>query len=259
MRRPLILLSNDDGYLAPGIEALRSALARFADVVLCAPAINQSASSHSLTLHSVLRLVRLGDHTFAVDGTPADCVYVALHSGTRLLPRRPDMVVSGMNHGPNLGIDVVYSGTVGAAREGAHRGIPAVAVSADNGAERAAAAALGARVVEQLWSLVADLTWGQTPDRRHAPLLNVNVPPGKDWELVSTRLGRRLYDDDVIYREDPRGREYLWIGGSSFEHEKDEGTDTYAWEHTQASVTPLTLDLFDETHGLLADKVVTAL
>lgn len=259
MPRPLILLSNDDGYLAPGIEALREALERFADVILCAPAVNQSASSHSLTLHSVLRLHRVDDRTFAVSGTPADCVYVALHSGTRLLPRRPDMVVSGMNHGPNLGIDVVYSGTVGAAREGAHRGIPAVAVSADNTAHRQHAAELGARVAESLWTQVRELTWGETPARRHAPLLNVNVPPGDGWTVASTKLGRRLYDDDVVYRNDPRGREYLWIGGSKFEHELDEGTDTHAWEEGQASVTPLTLDLFDQTHGVLADQVVAEL
>jgi len=259
MTRPLILLSNDDGYLAPGIEALREALERFADVVVCAPAVNQSASSHSLTLHSVLRLHRVDERIFAVSGTPADCVYVALHSGTRLLPRRPDLVVSGMNHGPNLGIDVVYSGTVGAAREGAHRGIPAVAVSADNKAHRQHAAELGARVAEQLFAEIGELTWGQTSERRHAPLLNVNVPPGDGWPLVSTKLGRRLYDDEVVYRDDPRGREYLWIGGTKFEHELDEGTDTFAWEHGKASVTPLTLDLFDQKNGILADKLVAEL
>ncbi|MEZ4442560.1 MAG: 5'/3'-nucleotidase SurE [Polyangiaceae bacterium] len=241
MSRPLILLSNDDGYLAPGIGALRTALSRFADVVLCAPAVNQSASSHSLTLHSVLRLRRIDDHTFALDGTPADSVYVALHSGNRLLPRRPDLVVSGMNHGPNLGVDVVYSGTVAAAREGANRGIPAVAVSADNHADRAAAAALGAEVAERLWHQISSRS-----RIGPAPLLNVNVPAGSSWTLRPTRLGRRLYDDDVIYRHDPRGREYLWIGGSEVEHDLTEGTDTHAWEQGEASVTPLTLALDDE-------------
>ncbi|HHH12021.1 MAG TPA: 5'/3'-nucleotidase SurE, partial [Sorangium sp.] len=107
--RPLILLSNDDGFDAAGLVALRTALQRFAHVVVCAPLTNQSASSHSLTLNSVLRLRRVEDDTFAVDGTPADCVYIALHAAERILPRWPDMVVSGMNHGPNLGIDVVYS------------------------------------------------------------------------------------------------------------------------------------------------------
>jgi 5'/3'-nucleotidase len=252
MTRPLILLSNDDGFFAPGIEALRDQLARFADVITCAPAQNQSASSHSLTLHSVLRLHRVNETTFALDGTPADCIYVALHSRERLLPRRPDLVVSGMNHGPNLGVDVVYSGTVGAAREGAHRGIPAVAVSADNKADRAGAAAVGARVVEKLWAEVQR----QPLSHRHAPLLNVNIPAGDRWEVVASKLGRRLYNDDVIYRDDPRGREYLWIGGSEVEHDLAEGTDTHAWEHGRASVTPLTLDLFEQDFSALTAAVV---
>src|SRR6185312_6987463 len=142
--RPLILLSNDDGYSAPGLIAVRDELARHAEVVVCAPAVNQSATSHSLSLHRVLRLLEAAPGVFAVDGTPADCIYVALHAGTRVLPRRPALVVSGMNHGLNLGVDVFYSGTVAAAREAALRGIPAVAVSADSGAERDPAARLGA-------------------------------------------------------------------------------------------------------------------
>ena len=120
-----ILLSNDDGFFAPGLQVLRTALATFAEVVVCAPESNQSATSHSLSLNRILRLRDHGHGIHSVDGTPADCVYVALNSGTRLLPRRPDLVVSGMNHGPNLGTDVFYSGTVAAAREGALRGVPA--------------------------------------------------------------------------------------------------------------------------------------
>ena len=248
--RPLILLSNDDGYLAPGIEALRAELSSFADVVLCAPRTNQSASSHSLTLATVLRLSRIDEGVFAVDGTPADCVYVALHSGTRLLPRWPDMVVSGMNAGPNLGVDVIYSGTVAAAREGAQRGIPAVAISADVLAKRASAASVGASVVAQLWRCL-----GEAP-RQPTPLLNVNIPAGESWEIVSTRLGRRLYEDDVIYREDPRGREYLWIGGSNVRHDRTSGTDTGAWEAGHASVTALSLDLFEASHEDLTRQLV---
>ncbi len=106
MTRPLVLLSNDDGYTAAGLLALRDALADFADVVVCAPETNQSATSHSLTLHRVLRLRHAGPNVFCVDGTPADCIYVALHSGDRILPRLPDLCVSGMNHGLNLGVDV---------------------------------------------------------------------------------------------------------------------------------------------------------
>jgi 5'-nucleotidase len=129
--RPLVLLSNDDGVTAKGLLALRDALAKDADVVICAPDQNQSATSHSLSLHRILRLRRVDEGVFTLDGTPADCVYVALHAGTRVLPRRPDLVVSGMNHGLNLGGDVFYSGTVAAAREAALRGIPSIASSAD--------------------------------------------------------------------------------------------------------------------------------
>ncbi|MBM4375017.1 MAG: 5'/3'-nucleotidase SurE [Deltaproteobacteria bacterium] len=251
--RPLILLSNDDGYDAHGILALRAALETFADVFLCAPKGNQSAASHALTLHGVLRLVRLDERTYSLNGTPADCVYVALHSGERILPRRPDLVVSGMNHGPNLGSDVVYSGTVAAAREGALRGIPAVAVSADNAADREVAAKLGARVVRATWEL-----FGSADSPRSAALLNVNVPPNPKDALMATRLGARLYDDVVDYRLDPRGYEYLWIGGSEVHHDVTEGTDTAAWEAGYASVTPLAYDLYAGAEAFdVARSVVT--
>jgi 5'-nucleotidase len=236
--RPLILLSNDDGYDAPGLVALRAELGTFADVIVCAPKINQSAASHALTLHSVLRLERIDEHAFAVDGTPADCVYVALHSRDRILPRRPDLVVSGMNHGPNLGADVVYSGTVAAAREGALRGIPALAVSSDARSARPEAARMAGTIVQ-----AAARMW-RRDNPPPAALLSINIPPGKEWKVLPTRLGVRLYDDEVIYRRDPRGREYLWIGGSEVRHDLTEGTDTAAWEAGFASVTPLAVDLF---------------
>jgi 5'-nucleotidase len=249
--RPLILLSNDDGYDAHGLVVLRKALERFAEVIVCAPRSNQSASSHALTLNSVLRLKRIDATTFAVDGTPADCIYVALHSKERVLPRRPDMVVSGMNFGPNLGVDVVYSGTVAAAREAAQRGIPALAVSADARAHAENAARLGAEVAKNTW---LELTEKQG---QPAPLLNLNIPAGQSWQLRATQLGRRLYDDEVIYRNDPRNREYLWIGGTRVRHEGDDGTDTVAWDKGIASLTPLTLVLFSRDHAPLCDAVVT--
>ncbi len=254
-KRPLILLSNDDGFDAPGLVALRQELERFAQVIVCAPQRNQSASSHALTLKDPLRLRRIDEHCFALGGTPADCVYVALHSQQRLLPRWPDLVVSGMNSGPNLGIDVVYSGTVAAAREAAQRGIPAIAVSADARAKRGPAAALGAAVARAFWQQSAS---AQRPEETsNGPLLSLNIPPGKRWQVQATRLGRRLYDDDVIYRKDPRGGEYLWIGGSDVQHDLTEGTDTAAWELGQASLTALTLS-FDAgpTQAQLVDDVV---
>jgi len=220
--RPLVLLSNDDGYAAPGLRALQIELAKSADVIVCAPEQNQSATSHSLSLHRVLRLRLVEPGVFAIDGTPADSVYVALHSETRVLPRRPDLVVSGMNHGLNLGVDVFYSGTVAAAREGALRGIPSIAISAHNSASPSAAAAAGVRIalamLERFRAAGApqDVAEGERTKgapvpidadaRRAAPLLNVNIPTGSVWPVRATSLGSRIYAQDVVYREDPRGR-----------------------------------------------------
>lgn len=250
MPRPLILLSNDDGVHARGLAVLGEALSVSADVVVCAPASEQSATSHALTLHRPLRLSRVGEGVFALDGTPADCVYVALHSGTRVLPRRPDLVVSGMNHGLNLGSDVFYSGTVAAAREGALRGIPSVAVSADLGADRAAAARIGATIALELLA-------GHDP-RERAPLLNVNVPPGAGWPIEATRLGMRLYEDVVEFRRDPRGREYLWLGGALASHGESARSDTDAHDRGVVSITPLLLDLTAEVGAPRALRVAEA-
>ena len=247
--RPLILLSNDDGVTAPNLLALHDALAPMADVVICAPELNQSATSHSLSLHRILRLRQVEEHIFSVDGTPADCVYVALHSGTRILPRRPDLVVSGMNHGLNLGVDVFYSGTVAAAREAAIRRLPSIAISADARASRAAAAALGASLA------LATLERFQADRTQRTPLLNVNIPPGDSWPVRATRLGARLYSEDVEYRTDPRGREYLWLGGVGVRHDHVPGSDTEAYDEGVASITPLTIDLSSTEGEALAAAV----
>jgi 5'-nucleotidase len=231
--RPLVLLSNDDGYASPGIRAMRVALAKVADVVILAPEGEQSASSHSLSLLRPLRLRAVEPGVFALDGTPADCVYVAIHSGTRVLPRRPDLVVSGINHGMNLGQDAFYSGTIAAAREGALRRIPALAASAHPSVDLGAGAALCTRIALEL----ARRTFP------HAPLLNLNVPPRWNGEVRATRLGARIYEEVVDFRRDPRGREYLWLGGPGVRHERDTGTDTDAYDDGAASITPLVLDL----------------
>ncbi len=231
--KPLILLSNDDGYRARGLQLLRAALSEFAEVVVCAPETEQSAKSHSLTLHRPLRLKEHAPGVYAVDGTPADSVYVALHAGERLLPRTPDLVVSGLNHGVNLGDDVFYSGTVAAAREAALKGLAALAVSADEAADFEAAAARAAAIAASLIRY--------TP--RVPTLLNVNFPAGSSWELVATRLGTRRYLESIDFRRDPRGKEYLWIGGSGVEHRPLIGSDTEAFDAGRASVTPLVLDL----------------
>jgi 5'-nucleotidase len=244
--RPLVLLSNDDGYSSDGIRAMRDALVATADVVVLAPESEQSASSHSLSLHRPLRLRAVQPGIFALDGTPADCVYVALHAGDRVLPRRPDLVVSGINHGMNLGQDAFYSGTVAAAREGALRGIPAVGTSAHPDADRGAVAALSARVAFEL--LAAHPANGM--------LLNVNVPRVWNGEVRATRLGARIYDELVDFRTDPRGRQYLWLGGPGVRHERDAGTDTDAYDDGAASVTPLLLDLTSPSEHARTEALV---
>ena len=263
--RPLFLLSNDDGYRARGIRALAQALGALGDVVVCAPESEQSTTSHSLTLTRPLRLRKVEEGQFAVDGTPADCVYVALNSGTRVLPRTPDVVVSGLNHGLNLGTDVFYSGTVAAAREGALRGIPAMAASADMLCDLHEAAGACARLAKALVELAP-----VSPERMNqgsassfqlrvpAPLINVNVPPGRAWQVLATRLGLRLYEDLVEFRHDPRGREYLWIGGGGVRHENLAGSDTDAHDGGAISVTPLLLDLTAADGAILAQRLAAA-
>jgi len=228
-----VLLSNDDGVASHGLHVMRDGLRERFDVVVIAPETEQSASSHALSLHRPLRLRAVEGKVFALDGTPADCVYVALHAGQRILPRRPDLVVSGVNHGLNLGQDAFYSGTVAAAREGALRGIPALAASAHPAADYVAAAGLAARLALEL---LASHPAGRA-------LLSLNVP--RDWqgEVRATRLGARIYEELVDFRNDPRGREYLWLGGPGVRHERDAGTDTDAYDDGAASVTPLLLDL----------------
>lgn len=247
MERPLVLVANDDGYRARGLRLLAEALRPAADVFVCAPEVEQSAASHALSLHRPLRLFSHGERVFSVDGTPADCVYVALHAEQRVMPRRPDVVVSGVNHGVNLGDDVFYSGTVAAAREGALKGIPSLAVSAAADAELEAAAALAARLTLALARL------GTRP-----VLVNVNVPKGRDWPLRATRLGRRIYRDEVEFRRDPRGREYLWIGGPGADHEAVPGSDTEAFDAGEVGITPLVLDLWHREARAEAESLAAA-
>jgi 5'-nucleotidase len=248
-RRPLFLLANDDGFRAQGLNALRAALLPDADVVVCAPDSEQSASSHSLSLHRPLRLSSHGDGVFSIDGTPADCVYTAFFAGTRILPRRPDLVLSGLNHGANLGDDVFYSGTVAAAREGALRGVPALALSAGLEVDRTAAAREAARIALALFRT----------QQRGPILINVNIPAGTRWNCRATRLGGRFYTDEVEFRTDPRGREYLWLGGPGVEHRPVAGSDTEAYDAGEIGLTPLVLDLWAQGAAERAEQVVTEL
>jgi len=246
--RPLALLSNDDGYASPGLQAVREALLRDWDVIVVAPEVEQSASSHSLSLRSPLRLRAVSDGVYALSGTPADCVYVALHGGPKVLPRRPDLVVSGINLGLNLGQDTFYSGTVAAAREAALRGIPALATSTHVSLDLAPVAAASARIARALLD-----SHTRTP---RPVLLSANFPKGWNGEVRATRLGRRIYEERVDFRSDPYGRDYLWLGGPGVRHHESEGTDTAAYDVQVASVTPLLLDLTSDADLPVVSEIV---
>jgi 5'-nucleotidase len=260
-KKPLVLLSNDDGYASEGLRVLASALSTWADVVTVAPESEQSASSHSLSLHRPLRAREVDKDVFAIDGTPADCVYVALHAEGRFLPRWPDVICSGINRGLNLGQDAFYSGTVAAAREGALRGIPAIAASAHPKGDRPATARLTSILARGLFELTKDTTRPHLGPSvsRNTPLLNLNVPLNWTGEVRHTRLGARLYEEIVDIRRDPRGREYIWVGGPGVRHESDPGSDTDAYDDGAASITPLLLDLTRTDDGGVSEQLVDEL
>jgi 5'-nucleotidase len=249
--RPLVLLSNDDGFRAPGLLQMRAALAEIADVVVCAPHSEQSASSHSISLAAPLRLREHEPGLFSVDGTPADSVYVALCSHGRVLPRRPDIVVSGINHGLTLAGDVFDSGTGAAAREAALRGLRGLALSAGPGVDMAGAAACGVGIVRAFLG-------EPLPHANRGVLLNANFPPGDRWRVRATRLGLRSYVDEAEFRVDPRGAEYLWLGGSRAVHGEAAGSDTEAYDAGVVGVTPLSLEMWDSAQQLLVERIAAA-
>jgi 5'-nucleotidase len=241
-----LLLSNDDGILAKGLSVLERACAPLGELSVVAPDREQSATSHSLTLHHPVRPVQLGERRWQVDGTPTDCVLLACEA---LLPERPDFVISGINHGPNMGEDVLYSGTVAAAMEGLALGIPSIAVSFAGSVLRADA--LLETQVGLLRTLIAHLIG--LPRFPADTLLNVNVP-ALDAERIKgfrlTRLGRRVFSDSISRMKDPWGREIMWIGGGSVEWSGPEDSDFRAVHDGYVSVTPLHLDL---THTTVLD------
>ena len=235
-----ILCSNDDGILARGLACLERAATPLGDVWVVAPDREQSATSHSLTLHHPLRPVKLGDQRWQVDGTPTDCVMLAIEA---LLPERPDFVLSGINHGPNMGEDVLYSGTVAAAMEGLALGVPSIAVSFA-GRVLSADEPLLDELVESLTGVLRHLT--SLPDFPADTLLNVNLPaiPANQVKGIKlTRLGRRVFSDSLQPMKDPWGREIFWIGGGSVAWSGAEDSDFRAVKEGYISVTPLHLDL----------------
>jgi 5'-nucleotidase len=239
----IILLSNDDGIQSEGLTALEESLRNIGDIYgeiyIVAPDRAQSSMSHALTLHRPLRVHEIAPRRLAVDGTPVDCVKLSL---TGLLPVKPDLVVSGINKGPNLGDDIIYSGTVSAAIEGALLGIPAIAVSLVTFKDfdfRAAA--------EFTTTLVERIAEHGIPPKT---LLNVNVPAITKNEIKgwrATRMGKRHYSENIIERIDPRGGKYYWIGGDDLGFADEEGTDCKAVHDGYISVTPLQVDLTDYT------------
>ena len=230
---PRILVTNDDGIYSEGLRKLAGALRPLGEIIIVAPDREQSAASHALTLNRPLRLLQLEENEWIVDGTPTDCVNLAV---LKLMKEdRPDIVVSGINFGPNLGDDVTYSGTISAAFEGALLKIPSIALSALVGEhfsfDRCAefAAQLTQYILEQ--------------PRNPEIILNVNFPVTDFRGVKVTRLGKRVYSEGVIERLDPRGRKYYWIGGDPPTWHPGEGTDFEAVQNGFAYITPLHLDL----------------
>lgn len=244
-----ILVTNDDGIAAEGLSALVRALDGIGRIVIVAPEQEQSASSHAITLDKPLRIKEHSPMKFGVSGTPTDCVILAVHG---ILSQKPDLVVSGINHGPNMGEDVTYSGTVAAAIEGCILGIHSMAVSLATweGVSFDGAATAARQLARALVCMKGD----------KARLWNVNVPAISVAAIKGikvTRLGSRVYNDIIIKKKDPRGKDYFWIGGAEPGWNTGENTDFAAVSAGYVSITPLRLDFTDpegivelEEHGL---------
>lgn len=238
-----ILISNDDGYLAPGLQVLANRLSELAEVTVVAPDRNRSAASNSLTLEMPLRVTQMDNGFYSVDGTPTDCVHLAI---TGLLDNDPDIVFSGINNGENMGDDVLYSGTVAAATEGRFMGLPSIALSINS--SHPAHYETAAFVATQLFKglLKKPLPFDT--------ILNVNVPDVAIDDLrgfKATRLGQRHRSESVIEARDPRNKKIYWVGPPGAQQDAGEGTDFHAVEHQYVSITPLQIDLTN--HQRVAD------
>ena len=240
--KKLVLLTNDDGILDSGIMVLRKSVEQVWDTVLVAPDREQSATSHALTLNRPLRVNKIDDKTMAVDGTPTDCILLSLKG---LLHNKPDLVISGINKGANLGDDVIYSGTVAGAAEATVLGIPSISVSLVDPED-----------TDLEWSAGITVKIIKTLMNNGLPkgiFLNVNLPgkwTGNRFEITS--LGRRSYRDVIIEKIDPRGKPYYWIGGMGEKWEGDDNCDFAAIERGNISITPLHLDM---TAGYVLDDI----
>ncbi len=230
-----ILLSNDDGYFAPGLAALADALATIAEIVVVAPERDRSGASNSLTLDRPLTLRQSSNGFYYVNGTPTDCVHLAV---TGMLEGLPDMVISGINHGANMGDDTVYSGTVAAATEGYLLGVPSIAVSlaSHEATDFSYAAQVAVDLVRRIMQQPLPVP----------TLLNVNVPAVANGQIGNyeiTRLGKRHKAEPVIKSTNPRGQAIYWVGPAGKAQDAGEGTDFHAVANGRVSITPLQLDL----------------
>lgn len=251
-----ILVANDDGIFARGIQTLAQALASEHEVYVVAPDTEQSATAHSLTLHKPIRVKEFEmpfpvKAAYAISGTPSDCVKIALNALLR--DEGIEVVVSGINHGPNLGCDVLYSGTVSAALEGAINGLPSIAVSLVNGSEKMADFTHGANFIKDFLPIAIEMGFPQRS------VLNVNIPavPGNCFAGVrTTTLGTRMYTDTYERRVDPRGGVYYWLAGEIIDQSEEPGTDVEAIRNNMVAISPIHYNL---THYKELDQLRTSL
>ena len=232
----LILITNDDGFFSSGIEALKAKLQEIGEIFIVAPDRERSAISYALTLHRPIRAKKIKENTWAIDGTPTDCINLGLR---KLLPGKPDLIISGINKGPNLGEDTTYSGTVSGAVQGTLFDIPSFAISVIADKHGIYDFQYAANIALQLakWILQNELPKETT--------LNVNIPPPPIRGIKLTKLGKKKYRPDIIEKVDPRGKTYYWIGNGNPQCIGDENTDVKAVRNGYISITPLKLDLTD--------------
>lgn len=234
-KNPLILLTNDDGYFSEGIEVLFSHLKDLGQIFIVAPDREKSASSLSLTLHRPLRVKKIKRHVYAVDGTPADCIYLALR---KLLPKKPSLLISGLNHGPNVGQqDISYSGTVAAAIQGTFLQIPSMAISVFPDEQGQYDFDFSARIGHQI---AKELLEKKLPD---GIFLNVNIPPLPIKGIKMAELGQKRYSPEIIEKKDPRQNSYFWIGAGNPQAVGGKSSDVMVVKQGYISVTPLHTDL----------------
>lgn len=238
MHKPLILLTNDDGFFSQGIETLYNVMNRVGEVFIVAPDMERSATSMSLTLHDPLRVKNIKEKIYSVSGTPVDCVYMAVQ---KLLPRKPDLLISGINHGPNLGLqDISYSGTMGGALQGTYLGIQSFAISLMSDSNHKFEFGHGAEIARKiaLKILQNDLPQNVT--------LNVNIPapPVKGVKVV--KLGEKRYNPEIVVNKDPRNRVYYWIGTGTPKATGEDDSDVFVIKNGFVTITPVNRNLTDQ-------------